>query len=60
MKSIEQAYYDEGRVEVRLETKKQIVLNLLKQKAPMDLITNTTGFSIKEIQALKKTNSRTN
>jgi predicted transposase/invertase (TIGR01784 family) len=45
----------EGRVEGRVEGKREVVLNLLKQKAPIDLITTATGFSVKEIEALKNT-----
>lgn len=66
VRSIAQAYYEEGIHEGILKGKleginegamrgkREIALNLLKQKAPLDLITSATGFSKKEIEKLKK------
>ena len=51
---------EEGRVEGNIETAKkmtnQFVLSLLKNKAPMKLITESTQLSVEEVEKIAKEN----
>ena len=47
----------EGRQEGRQERNKQVILNMLKKQMDIDIISEVTGLSEKEIQKLKKNNS---
>ena len=51
---------EEGRIEGSIETAKkmtnQFVLSLLKNKAPMNLITESTQLSVEEVEKIAKEN----
>jgi predicted transposase/invertase (TIGR01784 family) len=43
----------EGEVSARLATQREIALNLLRQNIAVDVIVQTTGLTIEQVQALQ-------
>ena len=45
---------EKGRIEGRTERDKEVILNMLKEKLDISLVSKVTGVSIEEIKKLKK------
>ncbi len=48
--------YEEGRADGRIAAIKEFALSLLRNKAPMNLITETTKLSVEEVEKIAKEN----